>query len=43
MADLNQCIVVGTTGQLPGCGLTLKGKKDYEIAATPGADNVCGL
>ena len=41
--DFNQSIVVGTIGQLPGCGLTLKGKKDYEIAATPGQIIVCGF
>ena len=41
--DFNQSIVVGTIGQLPGCGLTLKGKKDYEITATPEQIIVCGF
>jgi len=41
--DLKQCIVVGTVAQLPGCGLTLKGKKDYEITSTSGQIIVCGF
>ena len=40
--DFNQSIVVGTIAQLPGCGLTLKGPKDYEIVATPEQITVCG-
>ncbi|MDD4536517.1 MAG: hypothetical protein PHW81_05830, partial [Petrimonas sp.] len=32
---LSQCIVAGTREQLPGCGLTLKNPKDYEIQVTP--------
>ncbi|HPO13960.1 MAG TPA: hypothetical protein PLI09_10980 [Candidatus Hydrogenedentes bacterium] len=39
---LNKCIVVGTREQLPGCGLTLKGPKDYEITVTPERVTVCG-
>ena len=35
-------IVVGTRGQMPGCGAALKGPKDYEIAATPERVTVCG-
>ena len=40
--DLSQSIVVGTPAQLPGCGLTLKSKKDYEISVTPERIIVCG-
>ncbi|MBK8883448.1 MAG: hypothetical protein IPN67_13975 [Bacteroidales bacterium] len=40
--ELNQSIVVGTPAQLPGCGLTLRGKKDYEISVTPEQIVVCG-
>jgi hypothetical protein len=40
--DLRQCILVGTRDQLPGCGTTLKGPKDYEITATPEHLTVCG-
>ena len=40
--DFNQCIVVGTREQMPGCGLTLKAEKDYEIAVTPEQIIVCG-
>ena len=32
---LERSIIVGTRDQLPGCGTTLKGPKDYEITATP--------
>lgn len=39
---LKQCIVVGTRKQLPGCGLTLKKPKDYEIVVTPDRILVCG-
>ena len=35
-------IVVGTRGQLPGCGAALKGPKDYEITATPERVTICG-
>jgi hypothetical protein len=38
----SQCILVGTSEQLPGCGLTLKAKKDYEISVTPDRIIVCG-
>ena len=38
-----QCIIVGTRDQLPGCGTTLKGPKDYEIIATPERLTVCGF
>ena len=41
--EFDQCIIVGIVAQLPGCGLTLKGKKDYEIRATPGKIIVCGF
>ncbi len=40
--DLSQSIVVGTREQLPGCGLTLKTPKSYEIAVTPEQIIVCG-
>jgi hypothetical protein len=40
--DLSQSIVVGTREQLPGCGLTLKTPKSYEIAVTPERIVVCG-
>ena len=38
----SQSLVVGTKEQLPGCGLALKGAKDYEIKVTPGRIVVCG-
>ena len=38
----NQSIIVGTKEQLPGCGLTLKGAKDYEIKVTPERMVICG-
>lgn len=38
-----QCIVVGTREQMPGGGTTLKGAKDYEIAAAPDRLVVCGF
>jgi hypothetical protein len=41
--SLSQCIVVGSCKQLPGCGLTLRGKKDYEITTTTGQIVVCGF
>ncbi len=40
--DLSQSIVVGTREQLPGCGLTLKTPKSYEITVTPERIVVCG-
>ena len=40
--SLGQSIVVGTREQIPGCGTTLKGPKDYEILATPERLTVCG-
>lgn len=40
---LNRCIVVGTRDQMPGCGVALKGPKDYEIVATPERLTVCGF
>lgn len=40
--SLSRSIVVGTRDQLPGCGTTLKGPKDYEILATPQRLTVCG-
>jgi len=39
----SQSIVVGTREQLPGCGMTLKAPKDYEIIAKPGQIVVCGF
>ena len=39
---LQQCIIVGTREDLPGCGTTLKGPKDYEIAVTDKLVVVCG-
>jgi hypothetical protein len=41
--SFGQSIVVGTREQLPGCGLTLKAKKDYEIVVTPVQIIVCGF
>lgn len=41
--SLSRNIVVGTRDQLPGCGTTLKGPKDYEIVATPERLTVCGF
>jgi hypothetical protein len=40
--SLGRSIVVGTREQMPGCGTTLKGPKDYEILATPERLTVCG-
>jgi hypothetical protein len=40
--SLGRSIVVGTRAQMPGCGTTLKGPKDYEILATPERLTVCG-
>jgi hypothetical protein len=40
--SLSWCIVVGTRHQLPGCGIELKGPKDYEIVVTPEQLTVCG-
>jgi hypothetical protein len=40
--SLGRSIVVGTRDQLPGCGASLKGPKDYELAATPQRLTVCG-
>jgi hypothetical protein len=37
-----QCIIVGTRDQLPGCGETLKGSKDYEIRTSPEQIVICG-
>ncbi len=39
---LRRSIVVGTRNQLPGCGSTLKGPKDYEIVATAERLTICG-
>jgi len=39
---MGKSIVVGTREHLPGCGMTLTGPKDYEIAATPERLTVCG-
>jgi hypothetical protein len=46
LADWNNItdgIVAGTREQLPGCGLTLKNPKDYEITISPGRIVVCGF
>jgi hypothetical protein len=40
--SFSQSIVVGTREQMPGCGLTLKSGKDYEIVVTPERITVCG-
>lgn len=40
--SLDQCIVVGTREQMPGCGAELKGPKDYEILVTGERLTVCG-
>ena len=40
--SIGQSIVIGTRDQLPGCGTTLKGSKDYEIVVTPEQITVCG-
>ena len=40
--SFDQSIIVGTREQLPGCGLTLKAPKDYEIVAGPDRIIVCG-
>ncbi|MGN6196711.1 MAG: hypothetical protein ACTHOB_17355 [Ginsengibacter sp.] len=39
---LHSCIIVGTKDQLPGCGTTLKGSKDYEIQVKNNRIVVCG-
>ena len=39
---LKQAVVAGTKEQMPGCGLELKGPKDYEIQVTPNSIVVCG-
>jgi hypothetical protein len=40
--SLNHTIIAGTRDQLPGCGLTLKAAKDYEINVDPDKIIVCG-
>jgi len=40
--NLRQGIIVGTKDQLPGCGETLKGSKDYEIRTSPEQIVICG-
>ena len=40
--SLNRSIVVGTRDQMPGCGMALKGPKDYELVAVPERLTVCG-
>ncbi|MCC6695437.1 MAG: hypothetical protein IT365_07395 [Candidatus Hydrogenedentes bacterium] len=40
--SLSQCVVAGTLENLPGCGIDLKGPKDYEIVVTPDRVTVCG-
>jgi hypothetical protein len=37
-----KCIIAGTREQLPGCGLSLRKPKDYEIQVTPSRITVCG-
>ena len=39
---LERCIVVGTREQMPECGTTLRGPKDYEVVVTPDRLTVCG-
>ena len=39
---LQQCVIVGTRDDLPGCGATLKSPKDYEIVVTDKQVVVCG-
>jgi len=39
---ITQRIVIGTREQLPGCGLTLKTQKSYEIVVTPDRIIICG-
>ena len=39
---LKQAVVAGTKDQMPGCGLELKGPKDYEIQVTPNKIVDCG-
>lgn len=41
--ELTGVIVAGTREQLPGCGETLQGPKDYEIIVTPERIVVCGF
>lgn len=41
--DMDKCIIAGTRDQLPGCGLTLKNPKDYEIQVTSDRIIVCGF
>lgn len=41
--ELKHCIVAGTRDELPGCGNTLQGPKDYEIVVTPERVTVCGF
>jgi len=41
--SMDRCIIAGTRDQLPGCGLTLKKPKDYEIQVTAGRIMVCGF
>ncbi len=40
--NLRQGIIVGTKNQLPGCGDTLKGSKDYLIRTSPEQIVICG-
>lgn len=40
--SFGKSIVVGTREQLPGCGLTLKAKKDFEITSSSHQIIVCG-
>jgi hypothetical protein len=40
---LSGAVVVGTRGQLPGCGAALKARKDYELQFSPARVLVCGF
>jgi hypothetical protein len=40
--SITSVIIAGTREQLPGCGLTLKNPKDYELAVTPERIVICG-
>jgi len=40
--NLKNRIIAGTPDQLPGCGETLKGPKDYEIRTSPEQIIICG-
>ncbi len=43
LQNASYCIIAGTKDQLPGCGTTLTGPKDYEITVSPEFIRVCGF